>query len=73
MAILPTVLYLTTGVIKESGQQDNVQHGVINAAVELLNAMGNDKLAQYPDTKQQWSMLMQSVLAKIIDLSKNGE
>lgn len=73
ISILPTILYLTTGIIKETGQQDNVHRGVINAAVELLESMANDKHSQYPDTKDQWSALMLSVLRKIIDLSKNGE
>lgn len=64
---------MTTGVIKETGQQDNVHRGVINAAVELLESMAKDKHSQHPDTKEQWSALMLSVLRKIIDLSKNGK
>ncbi|XP_034942648.1 HEAT repeat-containing protein 5B isoform X2 [Chelonus insularis] len=78
LAILPTLLYLTTGVIREAGVRvDN--HNVrlasevpIHAALHCLKSLIMNKYSRDDRSRDQWTMLLQSALAKIIDLAKSG-
>ncbi|KAK0176436.1 hypothetical protein PV328_000569 [Microctonus aethiopoides] len=78
LTILPTLLYLTTGVIRETGARvdnHNVQlssEAPIHAALHCMKNLINDKYSRDEDTHEQWTVLLQSALAKIIDLAKSS-
>lgn len=77
-SILPTVLYLTTGVIKEMATKSSSNAGIIahnpavQAALHCLKTLTTDKCSR--DEKcDSWQKLLQSALAKVIDLTKTGD
>lgn len=76
--ILPTILYLTTGVIQEMSSKSIHDNTIlancasIQAALHLLKAMATDKYASDEKSKDEWQKFLQSALAKIIDLTKTG-
>jgi HEAT repeat-containing protein 5 len=76
--ILPTILYLTTGVIQEMATKschDNAvlaNCGAIQAALHLLKAMTVHKYASDEKSADDWRKYLESALAKIIDLTKTG-
>lgn len=76
--ILPTILYLTTGVIQEMATKsihDNTilaNCAALQAALHLLKAMTVDKHASDEKSADEWRKFLQSALAKIIDLTKTG-
>ncbi|KAK9498320.1 hypothetical protein O3M35_002979 [Rhynocoris fuscipes] len=76
VSILPTVLYLTTGVLEEIGgrQYNNVGNSVneLSGVLHCLRAIASHPYSTHPVTSQQWRTLLQSALAKIIDLAKTG-
>ncbi|XP_046742187.1 HEAT repeat-containing protein 5B isoform X2 [Diprion similis] len=78
IAILPTLLYLTTGVIRETAiRTDNDNSGVgpgapVHGALHCLKSLMTDKYATDARSEQQWKTLLQSALAKIVDLAKTG-
>jgi hypothetical protein len=78
LKILPTILYLTTGVIKEMATKtihDNTilaNCASIQASLHLLKALTIDKYATDEKSADEWRKLLQSALAKIIDLTKTG-
>ncbi|XP_052870184.1 HEAT repeat-containing protein 5B isoform X2 [Anopheles cruzii] len=78
LSILPTVLYLTTGVIKEvatkSVHDESIIAGtaVVQAALQLLKTMATDRYAQHAQSADEWRKLLQSALGRIIDLTKTG-
>lgn len=59
LAILPSLLYLGTGILKEAPS-------AAPAALQLLRALASDSRA----TDAEWCLLLQSALAKVIDLAK---
>lgn len=59
LAILPTLLYLGTGVLKEVPS-------AAPAALQLLRNVASDDRA----SDEEWKLLLQSALAKVIDLAK---
>lgn len=59
LAILPTLLYLGTGVLKEAPS-------AAPGALQLLRALASDDRAN----DGEWRHLLQSALAKVIDLAK---
>lgn len=70
LSILPTILYLATGVIEQS-KGDNL---IAEAGIALLQQAAESKTPMVQkDTQQQWAELLQSALAKVIDLVKNDE
>ncbi|KAL3290046.1 hypothetical protein HHI36_023417 [Cryptolaemus montrouzieri] len=78
VAILPTILYLTTGVIKESATK-NVNEGTVlasnacvQAALHCLKILAVDRYCSDPRSCDSWQKLLQSALAKVIDLAKTG-
>lgn len=79
VAILPTLLYLTTGVIRETAiRTDNDVAGIgpgapVHGALHCLKSLMTDKYATDTRSEQQWNTLLQSALAKIVDLAKTGE
>lgn len=75
-SVLPTVLYLTTGVIKEmaskSANQVNAANNVaVQAALHCLKTLATDKYSR-DERCDVWHKLLQSALAKVIDLAKTG-
>lgn len=76
--ILPTMLYLTTSVIKEiatksvDDQTIIANSGSIQAALHCLKSIATDRYATDERTSVQWKKLLQSALATIIDLTKTG-
>lgn len=76
--ILPTILYLTTGVIQEMATKSIHDNTIlancasIQAALHLLKSMTVYKYASDEKSADEWRKFMQSALAKIIDLTKTG-
>jgi len=79
VAILPTILYLTTGVIKESATKSIHDPTVmatavpVTAALHCLRTLATDKYCKDERSGEDWHKLLQSALAKVIDLAKTGE
>lgn len=78
MSILPTLLYLTTGVIRETAVQSEnsiIKTGSetpIHAALHCLKTFATNKYSRDPRSQDPWNTHLQSALAKIIDLAKSG-
>lgn len=76
--ILPTILYLTTGVLQEMATKSIHDTTILancaslQAALHLLKAMTIDKYASDEKSADEWQKFLQSALAKIIDLTKTG-
>lgn len=64
------MLYLATGVINES-KGDNL---IAEAGIVLLQQAADSKTPRaHEHTRQQWAELLQSALAKVVELVKNGK
>lgn len=78
MSILPTLLYLTTGVVRETAirtDNDIIRSGSeapTHAALHCLKVLTGNKYSRDNRTQSQWTILLQSALAKVIDLAKTG-
>uniref|UniRef100_A0A182NMS5 HEAT repeat-containing protein 5A n=1 Tax=Anopheles dirus TaxID=7168 RepID=A0A182NMS5_9DIPT len=79
LSILPTILYLTTGVIKEVATKSVHDESmiastnvVVQAAVQLLKTLATDLYAKHALSGEEWRKLLQSALGRIIDLTKTG-
>lgn len=78
IAILPTLLYLSTGVIRETAvRTDNecnktTSDTPVHAALHCIKSLTTNKYAKDHRSQEQWTSLLQSALAKIIDLAKTG-
>ncbi|XP_021705387.1 HEAT repeat-containing protein 5B isoform X3 [Aedes aegypti] len=78
VSILPTMLYLTTGVIKEvatkSVNDETIiaNSNIIQAALQLLKTLATDRYSKHDLSSNEWRKLLQSALGKIIDLTKTG-
>ncbi|XP_063929374.1 HEAT repeat-containing protein 5B isoform X4 [Zophobas morio] len=78
ISILPTVLYLTTGVIKEMATKNIndvtilANNASVQAALHCLKILATDRYCNDPRSCDTWQKLLQSALAKIIDLAKTG-
>lgn len=76
--ILPTILYLTTGVIKEvatkSAKDTTIvaNTAAIQASLHCLKAMATDRYSSDERCSGQWQRLLQSALAGLVDLTKTG-
>lgn len=76
-SILPTILYLTTGTIKEIATKHVNNHNnvanntAVQAALHCLKVLATDKYSR-DERCDLWHRLLQSALAKIIDLAKTG-
>lgn len=78
LSIIPTVLYLTTGVIKEMATK-NVNDSTILAnsasvqgALHCLRVLATDRYSNDSRCEEDWQKLLQSALAKVIDLAKTS-
>lgn len=78
LSILPTVLYLTTGVVKEIATKNINDAAVlansasVQGALHCLKVLATDRYCNDPRCCDMWQKLLQSALAKIIDLAKTG-
>lgn len=76
-SILPTVLYLTTGIVKEVATKTITNETVlansapIQAALHCLKSLATDRYSR-DERCTRWQKLLQSALAKLIDLTKTG-
>lgn len=76
--ILPTILYLTTGVLQEMAAKSIHDNTIlanctsIQAALHLLKSMTIHKYASDEKSADEWRKFLQSALAKVIDLTKTG-
>ena len=79
LAILPTILYLTTGVIKETATKNIHDPTVmantvpVTSALHCLRTLATDRYCKEEKSAEEWQKLLQSALAKVIDLAKTGE
>lgn len=78
VAILPTVLYLLTGVLRECGSKTHAAQTsntpvLTSVVLDALANIARHPYARDPRSKDQWCSLLQSALANIIDLSKTCE
>ncbi|EEB14387.1 conserved hypothetical protein [Pediculus humanus corporis] len=78
LAILPTILYLTTGVIKETASKASNDTTIlasttpVSAGLHCLKTLTSHKYCRDERSKDLWQRLLQSTLAKLIDLAKTG-
>ncbi|XP_043664678.1 HEAT repeat-containing protein 5B isoform X1 [Vespula pensylvanica] len=78
IAILPTLLYLATGVIRETAVRVDNDFGKtssetpVHAALHCVKSLTINKYAKDDRSQTQWTGLLQSALAKVIDLAKTG-
>ncbi|XP_076321914.1 HEAT repeat-containing protein 5B isoform X4 [Tachypleus tridentatus] len=76
--VLPTILYLTTGVLKETAVQTTEDRGLVVALPTVSTTLQSLKsLCTSPFTRNklcasEWLSLLQSALARILDLSKTS-
>lgn len=76
--ILPTILYLTTGVIQQMSMKSIhdttilANCGSMQASLHLLKSLTTDKYASDEKAMDEWRKYLESALAKIIDLTKTG-
>lgn len=76
--ILPTILYLTTSVIKELATKSAndttivANTAAVQASLHCLKAMATDRYAVDDRCSGQWQRLLQSALAGLLDLTKTG-
>ncbi|XP_059611858.1 HEAT repeat-containing protein 5B isoform X2 [Phlebotomus argentipes] len=78
LSILPTILYLTTTIIKEIATKSISDSTIlansptIQATLKCLKSVAVDKYATHEATSEQWCQLMQSALDRLIDMMKTG-
>lgn len=72
------MLYLATGVIRETAvraDNDSTKAGSeapVHAALHCVKSLITNKYAKDHRSRELWTGLLQSALAKIIDLAKTG-
>lgn len=83
ITVLPSVLWLLTGVLKEASWKDNALGGgadsasvaanvQVTAALQGLKAVAGMAYASDDRCSAQWSELLQSALLRILDLAKTA-
>lgn len=84
VSILPTVLFLLTGVLKESSEFINIRSkddqldldNEIEPFLSVVNGLKNlclSKFVENQSSKSQWIQLLQSTLARILDICKSSK
>lgn len=75
MTILPTVLFLITGVLKETAVKasDNSVPVPVSAALQGIKTIITSPLAQVENIQTQWTGLVRSSLASVLEHSQPGE
>ncbi|XP_030374893.1 HEAT repeat-containing protein 5B isoform X2 [Scaptodrosophila lebanonensis] len=78
LTILPTILYMTTTIIKEIANKSSIDTTIlantsaVRAALQCLRSVCVHRWAQEPDITADWQQLLQSALATVIDLTKTA-
>uniref|UniRef100_A0A1A7WIT3 HEAT repeat-containing protein 5B n=1 Tax=Iconisemion striatum TaxID=60296 RepID=A0A1A7WIT3_9TELE len=75
MTILPTVLFLITGVLKETAikMADNSVSVPVSAALQGIKTIITSPLAQAESIQTQWTSLVRSSLASVLEYSQPDE
>lgn len=78
LTILPTILYMTTSIIREIANKSAIDSSIlantcaVQAALKCLRTVCVHRWAQQTNTMEDWRQLLQSALATIIDLTKTA-
>lgn len=74
MTILPTVLFLITGVLRETALRtaDNSVPAPVSAALQGIKTIITSPLAREESMQTQWSGLVRSSLASVLEHSQPG-
>lgn len=77
MQILPTIAYLTTNILKELGEMNGSnetykQKVSIVAALDTFQILCKHPFGYNNISESKWRSLLQSTIAKLIDISKTG-
>ncbi|XP_062123541.1 HEAT repeat-containing protein 5B isoform X3 [Drosophila sulfurigaster albostrigata] len=78
LTILPTILYMTTSIIREIANKSIIDSSIlantcaVQAALQCLRSVCVHRWAQQPSTVDDWQQLLQSALATIIDMTKTA-
>ncbi|CAL9688110.1 unnamed protein product [Knipowitschia caucasica] len=72
MTILPTVLFLITGVLKETALKtpDNSVPAPVSAALQAVKTIITSPLSREESIKTQWTTLVRSSLASVLEYSQ---
>ena len=74
VTVLPTVLYLTTGVLREMAPKGATNlPPVISAALQCLKMLCSSPLCRDPRCSAGWIRHLQSTLATVIEYSQPGQ
>lgn len=75
MTILPTVLFLITGVLRETAVKagDRSVPVPVSAALQGIKTILTSPLAQVEGMQTQWAGLVRSSLASVLEDSQPGE
>uniref|UniRef100_A0A669C918 HEAT repeat-containing protein 5B n=1 Tax=Oreochromis niloticus TaxID=8128 RepID=A0A669C918_ORENI len=75
MTILPTVLFLITGVLKETAVKtpDNSVPVPVAAALQGIKTIITSPIARMESVQTQWTSLVRSSLASVLEYSQPGE
>lgn len=78
LTILPTILYMTTSIIREIANKSSIDSSIlantcaVQACLQCLRTVCVHRWAQQTSTMEDWRQLLQSALATIIDLTKTA-
>lgn len=74
MTILPTVLFLITGVLRETAVKtaDNSVPVPVSAALQGIKTIITSPLARVESLQTQWTSLVRSSLASVLEYSQPG-
>ncbi|XP_022214446.2 HEAT repeat-containing protein 5B isoform X2 [Drosophila obscura] len=78
LTILPTILYMTTSIVKEIANKSAIDSSIlantsaVQAALQCLRSVCVHRWSRQPDTAEDWQQLLQSALATVIDLTKTA-
>ena len=75
MTILPTVLFLITGVLRETAVRtsDNSVPMPVSAALQGIKTIITSPLARVESMQTQWTGLVRSTLASVLEYSQPGK
>ncbi|XP_027013804.1 HEAT repeat-containing protein 5B isoform X1 [Tachysurus fulvidraco] len=75
MTILPTVLFLICGVLRETAVKtaDGVVSPPVSASLQAIKTIITSPLSRVGHIQQQWSSLVRSSLASVLEYSKPDE
>ncbi|XP_041106772.1 HEAT repeat-containing protein 5B isoform X2 [Polyodon spathula] len=75
MTILPTILFLITGVLKETAEKtaDNQVPPPVSAALQGIKTIITSPMAKVDKTHKEWTALIRSTLASVLEYSKPDE